>query len=407
MGLSRITRPRSILLVSAAALALAACDDSHNLRSQDFDWDLRNLGGGFDTSEAAQTLAARPRPDNRGVISYPNYQVVVAGRGETVRQIATRLNLDANALAAFNGVDADVPLRRDEIVALPARVSEPSPATGAVTTGPIQPPRVDVSTLASDAIDRAGNQTVTPAPAPSAPAAPTAQTGIEPGLHRVARGETAFQIARLYDVPVSALSEWNGLGSDMTVREGQQLMIPVAGATPPARPQAVTPPGQGTPVPTPPSAAAPLPSTDVTPDTPEQRAEETPPAPDIGQPTTPSPATSAPFIYPVQGDIIREYKAGRNEGIDISVSSGTTVKAAADGTIAAITENTNGAQIVVVRHTGNILTVYVNVENLIVSKDDTVTQGQAIASVAAGSPSFLHFEVRDGLESVDPADYLP
>ena len=34
-------------------------------------------------------------------------------------------------------------------------------------------------------------------------------------------------------------------------------------------------------------------------------------------------------------------------------------------------------------------------------------QGQAMASVADGSPSFLHFEVRDGLESVDPADYLP
>jgi len=83
------------------------------------------------------------------------------------------------------------------------------------------------------------------------------------------------------------------------------------------------------------------------------------------------------------------------------------VKAAAAGTVAAITQNTNGAQIIVVRHTGNILTVYVNVDDLNVAKDDSVTQGQTIAKVAAGSPSFLHFEVRDGLESVDPADYLP
>lgn len=399
MAKHRFPRPRSLVFASTALLALAACDPNGNIIGQDFDWDLRNLGGGFDTTDAARNLANRPRPDDRGVISYPNYQVVVAKRGETVRQIATRLNLDANQLAAFNGVYADVPLRRDEIVALPRRVSEPSPATGALATGPIQPPDVNVTTLASDAIDRAGEQVVTPT------STVQPQTGAEPTRHRVASGETAFQIARLYNVPVSALSEWNGMGADLVVREGQQLLIPVAGATPPARPAtSVATPGSGSATPTPPSATAPLPSVDVTPSTPQAAA--TPPAPDIGE-TTSSAATSAPFIYPVQGSIIREYAPGRNEGIDIGVPAGTNVQAAADGTIAAITQNTNGAQIIVVRHTGNILTVYVNVDDLSMSKDDTVSQGQTIAKVAAGSPSFLHFEVRDGLESVDPADYLP
>lgn len=398
MGTPRFFEVRRALFASAALLALAACDENGNIQGQDFDWDLRNLGGGFDTTDAARNLASRPRPDNRGVISYPNYQVVVAERGETVRQIAGRLNIDANALAAFNAVDADVPLRRDEIVALPARVTEPSPATGAFTTGPIQAPEVNVTTLAADAINRAGEQSTTP----TATAAAT-QRGREPGLHRVARGETAFQIARLYNVPVAALSEWNGLGSELTVREGQQLLIPVAGATPP-RPAAVEAPGAGSRTPTPPSAVIALPSVDVTPQT-AANAPAAPATPDIGQASTP--ATSAPFILPVQGSIIREYNPGRNEGIDIGVSAGTTVKAAAAGTIAAITQNTNGAQIIVVRHTGNILTVYVNVSDLSVSKDDTVSQGQAIAKVAAGSPSFLHFEVRDGLESVDPADFLP
>ncbi len=391
---------RPVLVASVATVALAACDADGNMADRNFDWDLRNLTGGFNTTDAARNLANRPRPDNRGVISYPNYQVVVAQRGETVRQIAGRLNLDANALAAYNGVDADVALRRDEIVALPSRVAEPSPATGAATTGPILPPEVNVTSLASDAIDRAGEQTVTPVSSSSAPAP---QTGAEPGLHRVARGETAFQISRLYDVPVAALAEWNGLGSDLTVREGQQLLIPVAGATPPS-PAAVEAPGVGSATPTPPSAVAPLPEVDATPDTPET-TPPAPPAPDIGEVTTP--ATSAPFIYPVQGSIIRAYNPGRNEGIDIGVPAGTTVKAAAAGTVAAITQNTNGAQIIVVRHTGNILTVYVNVDNLTVSKDDSVAQGQGIASVASGNPSFLHFEVRDGLESVDPADFLP
>lgn len=406
--------PRStgrILFASVALLALAACDEQGNIIGQDFDGDLRSLTGGFNTTEATQNLPDRPRPDDRGVISYPNYQVVVAERGETVRMIADRLDLDANELARFNGIDTDVPLRRDEIVALPSRVAEPSPATGARTTGPIQPPSVDVTTLAADAINRAGDQTVPPAAAAAAapaaaPAAQTgAQTGAEPVRHRVARGETAFQIARLYSVPVAALGEWNGLGSDLTVREGQQLLIPVAGATPPSPAAPVEAPGAGSATPTPPSAAAPLPA-NTTAAVPAAAAAATapPPAPDIG---TPAPAaTSAPFIYPVSGDVIREYNPGRNEGIDISATAGTPVKAAAAGTIAAITQNTNGAQIIVVRHTGNILTVYVNVDNLRVAKDDSVTQGQTIAAVAAGSPSFLHFEVRDGLQSVDPADYL-
>ena len=387
---------RRILFASAALLTLAACDEQGNIRGQNFDGDLRNLTGGFNTTEAAQNLPNRPRPDNRGVISYPNYQVVVAERGETVRMIADRLNLDANELARFNGVQTDVPLRRDEIVALPSRVAEPSPATGALTTGPIQPPTVDVTTLAADAINRAGEQTVTPSSA--APAA--IQIGAEPVRHRVARGETAFQISRLYAVPVAALGEWNGLGSDLTVREGQQLLIPVAGATPPSPTAAVEAPGTGSVAPTPPSAVAPLPANTTT-----AVPAATPPAPNIGTPSTP--ATRAPFIYPVSGNIIREYNPGRNEGIDIGAAAGTPVKAAAAGTIAAITQNTNGAQIIVIRHTGNILTVYVNVGDLNVEKDDSVTQGQTIAAVAAGSSSFLHFEVRDGLESVDPADYLP
>lgn len=391
-------RPRSVLFASAALLALAACDDQGN-----FDIDLRDLGGGFDTSAAAQNIANRPRPDDRGVISYPNYQVVIAERGETVRMLANRLNLDAAELARFNAVDPDVPLRRDEVIALPSRVAEPSPATGATGTGPIQPAsQIDVTTLAGDAITRAGEQTITPT---ALPAATQIQTGAEPTRHRVARGETAFQIARLYDVPVSSLSEWNGLGSDLTVREGQQLLIPVAGGTPPARSAApVTVPGEGTATPTPPSAATPLPEEEATPQAPAAAAPAIP-APDIGTPSTP--ATSAPFILPVQGSIIREYNPPRNEGIDIGAAAGTPVKAAANGTVAAITENTNGAKIIVIRHTGNILTVYVNVDSLTVNKDDSVSQGQEIAQIAAGSPSFLHFEVRDGLESVDPADYLP
>ena len=136
------TRRAPLILSTCALAVLAACDDP-------LDFDLRGLGGGFTTSQAAQTATEdRPRPDQRGVISYPGYQVAVAERGDTLADVAARVGLPPNELGRFNGIEPDVPLRAGEVIALPRRVAEPSPATGAATTGPIQPSTVDVTTLA-------------------------------------------------------------------------------------------------------------------------------------------------------------------------------------------------------------------------------------------------------------------
>ena len=59
-----------------------------------------------------------------------------------------------------------------------------------------------------------------------------------------------------------------------------------------------------------------------------------------------------------------------------------------------------------IKHDEGLLTVYTNIDKLIVKKGDSVTRGQKIAEVNQGSPEFLHFEVRKGLESVDPDDYI-
>ena len=74
--------------------------------------------------------------------------------------------------------------------------------------------------------------------------------------------------------------------------------------------------------------------------------------------------------------------------------------------LAAITKDTKGVAIVVIKHADGLLTVYTNVDNLLVKKGDAVTRGQEIAKVRAGTPAFLHFEVRKGLESVDPDDFI-
>ncbi len=109
---------------------------------------------------------------------------------------------------------------------------------------------------------------------------------------------------------------------------------------------------------------------------------------------------------PVSGSIIRAYAKGRNDGVDISADAGSPVVAAADGTVAAITRDTDQVPIVVLKHAGNLLTVYAGVDQLTIKKGDKVKRGQKIAVLRAGSPSFLHFEVRQGLESTDPVPFL-
>ncbi|MEO9515355.1 MAG: peptidoglycan DD-metalloendopeptidase family protein [Paracoccaceae bacterium] len=371
--------------------------------AEPLDFDLRGQLGAFSTTNAARTATAdRPQPDNRGVISYPNYQVAVAQRGDTLAQVASRVGLPAADLASYNGIATDASLRDGEILALPNRVSEPSPLTGALGTGPIQPSSVDVTTLAGQAIDNSPD-TSTQVAAARPITTPLPQTGDEPVQHRVERGETAFTIARLYNVPVRSLAEWNGLGSDFAVREGQFLLIPVAQTAPPQvgsavqQEEAVTAPGEGTETPTPPSASRPLPVDD------SDQVVAAPPAPDIGQTTT---STQAAMSKPVDGTIIREYTKGRNEGIDIKGAPGGPVAAAADGTVAAITKSAEGVPIIVLRHPDNVLTVYANVENVSVKKGDSVKRGSSIAKLRDGDQSFVHFEVRQGFDSVDPNTYL-
>lgn len=124
----------------------------------------------------------------------------------------------------------------------------------------------------------------------------------------------------------------------------------------------------------------------------------------------PTPAVDAKtkntLAWPVTGSIQQAYAKGRNDGVDIGVPPGTPVNAAADGTVAAISEDTNGLPIVVLKHAENLLTIYAYIDELTVAKGDTVTKGQAFAKVSDRNPAILHFEVRDHFESVDPTKYL-
>ncbi|RXV66579.1 peptidase M23 [Roseovarius sp. A46] len=387
--------PRQVVIGIGMAAGLAAC-------SGPLDIDMRGgFGNAPSTAEAARTATAtRPEPDARGIISYPGYQVAVARRGDTLAALAARIGTDADELARYNGIQTGDILRDGEIVALPRRVAEPE-------GGPIRPD-TEIAALADRAIERADGDGIATSTLEPAAQSEAGQNGAQPIRHKVERGETAYSIARLYDVPVRSLADWNGLGPSFTVREGQFLLIPVP--APDARPRArdaeraeqqqedtVTAPGAGSPTPEPPSAARPLPEE-------EPAAPEPVATPDLGQSQTDR--SEARLARPLDGSIVRDYDKGRNEGIDIAGAPGAEVRAAGAGTVAAVIEDSDGRPIAVIRHDGNLLTVYSNLAELSVAKGDQVTRGQTIGTLPNSGTPALHFEVRDGIESLDPNSFL-
>jgi murein DD-endopeptidase MepM/ murein hydrolase activator NlpD len=376
-----------------AMLLLSACN------SGNLDWDLRAGDGALNTSGAVQGNGPRPSADNRGVVSYPDYQVAVARSGDTVASVAARVGIAPDELARYNALRPTDALREGEQLALPGRgAGQGGALTGGVIGNTSPGGALDVSTIATTALDRVGPATT---PAAAKPA------GGNTTRYQVKRGETAFSIARVFGVSARSLADLNGLGPDLEVREGQYLTIPsgASSSSPTATVIDETPPGSGSPTPEPPSAKKPLPAekpAKAATSAGKPKAEA--PAADLGADRTAASATT--FAMPVNGNIIRGYTKKKNDGIDIAAAAGTAVKAASDGSVAAVTKDTAGTPIVVIRHADGILTVYAGVDGLKVAKGDKVKRGQTIAVVRAASPAFVHFEVRKGVDSVDPMPYL-
>ncbi|MGP9805650.1 LysM peptidoglycan-binding domain-containing protein [Paracoccus sp. NSM] len=376
---------RRLAATGAVLGLLASCGPNGG-----FDPDLRGwMPGNLATDDAAAAAPPRPEPDQRGVITFANGQVVVARAGDTPAAIAARLGLGAAELARHNALMPDTVLEAGAVLVLPSRVAG-APQGGAVGAAGA----AAVTDPFANQPSRSTAPTGTPPAATPAPASPAAS----PREHVVTAGETAWSVARRYNVTVQDLAAWNGLPADMGLRVGQRLLIPQPGQQRPAT-AATTRPGQGSQTPPPPSASAPLPDEATAP-----AASPGPAAPAADLGATRTAATASRFQMPVSGSIVRLYEKGRNDGIGIAASAGATVNAAGAGTVAAITRDTSGTPIVVVRHEGDLMTVYAGLGDVSVARGDSLSAGQALGQ--AGQSGVVHFEVRRGFESLNPESFL-
>ena len=132
-----------------------------------------------------------------------------------------------------------------------------------------------------------------------------------------------------------------------------------------------------------------------------------------------------PIGKPVAGQTIKDYAMdclSYNEttrdwrvhnGIDIAAEAGTTVKAAAAGTVYTVFKDDTMGHTVVIRHEGGYTTQYASLdENITVEVGDTVQMGDAIGAVAntalleTAQGDHLHFSVTLNDEPIDPVAFL-
>jgi len=226
-------------------------------------------------------------------------------------------------------------------------------------------------------------------------------------VHVVRPGETLFAVGREYHIHPYRIADYNGLSHNVSLRAGQRLRIPGATAqvraTQPARQQAVN------------TQIAPAKQTRTAK---VVQPQATQPRQQVTRNTTssqnPSGMTDGGFRWPVRGRIISTFgkkpNGMRNEGINIAVPMGTSVRAAESGVVAYAGNELKGyGNLVLIRHANGWVTAYAHNSKLFVKRGDTVKRGDIIAQAgetgSVTSPQ-LHFEVRKGASAVDPLKYL-
>lgn len=371
---------RTTAIVACAAFALSACGT--------------NI---FNRDAAPQAPIADARQaDANGVITYDSFRVIVANDRDTIADLAQKVGLTDVVLARYNGLPTNYLLRAGDRLALPDEAQVEAVSEGWT-------PEVVTGVLDDLPEDADPGQ------------APVSAPGVQLTRHRVERGETAFSIARLYGVSVTALASWNGLTGDLEVGPGRSLVIPPSDArpalapqpvatepAPPTSPTNVTEPGTSTAVALPPSADAPLPD-DIDPEV------ETVESPQMA--AADGVTSNSKFLTPVKGKVVRGYSKApgrdKNEGLDFETAKGAPVMAAESGEVALISRSLGGlGTIVLIRHRDDIMTVYGRINDVKVKKGDPVKRGQTIGNVADADRPIFHFEVRRGTQSIDPTPFL-
>jgi murein DD-endopeptidase MepM/ murein hydrolase activator NlpD len=327
----------------------------------------------------AYTAQRAPRPAPPPIASGPRIKVQ---SGDTLSSLSQRYGVPIDTIQSANNLP-DARLRVGQTLVMP----------GARDAAP---PRVATATAAP----APGETTYTVAPGDT-PASIADKLGTDANAIMRRNGVRAdnLQIGQKLIIPGASSAPAVAAASSSGVRKVKTTTIMAPGAAPAAEKAAATPEVTGNAAKT---ASA----------TPETAAPNT--IARVDQLPNPDPMSGASFRWPVKGRVTSGFgtkpDGGHNDGINISVPQGTSVKAAENGVVAYAGSELKGyGNLVLVRHANNWVSAYANNEELLVKRGDKVRRGQIIAKAGAtGSVSQpqVHFELRKGSRPVDPTKYM-
>ncbi|HXK53868.1 MAG TPA: peptidoglycan DD-metalloendopeptidase family protein [Hyphomicrobiales bacterium] len=324
--------------------------------------------------------------------SQDGFSVVQAGTGDTAYTMSRRYGVSVRRIMAANDLARAEDMRPGQDVRIPPVDWEPSKAAKA--------PAAAARTVSADRV------------------------------HVVNSGDTLSQIARRNNMTAAQLARHNDMDASDRLKIGQRINIPASSDTRVASlgNQDARDLSRGAPEPTlRPSPAqssasrqnsAPAVAARET-ERPSEPAErkvaslqaEPEPAPRRAGPLpAPDAMSSSQFRWPVRGRVISTFgskpNGAQNDGINIAVPEGTSVKAAENGVVAYVGNELKGyGNLVLVRHADDWVTAYAHNSQTLVQRGDKVTRGQIIAKAgqtgAVTSPQ-LHFELRKGSRPLDP-----
>jgi murein DD-endopeptidase MepM/ murein hydrolase activator NlpD len=233
-----------------------------------------------------------------------------------------------------------------------------------------------------------------------------------PGVHIVAPGETLSKISRLYRKPIGVIAKANNIRPTAPLKIGDRLTIPglrTSSAKPTAGPDVAQARA------TVPDAAkdvvsehhtASLASSSVDSSAKDAVKDSVKKVEGTGSLPT--------FRWPANGRVIASFGTSpngvQNDGINLALPEGTSVKAAEDGVVAYAGNELKGyGNLILVRHPNGYVTAYAHAKELLVKRGDPIKRGQVIArSGQTGNVNApqLHFEIRKGASPLDPMRFL-
>ena len=115
------------------------------------------------------------------------------------------------------------------------------------------------------------------------------------------------------------------------------------------------------------------------------------------------------WSWPASGNVIASFAAGKNRGIDIAGTKGQKVLSAADGIVLHKGSMNGYGNLVIIKHSDNVLSAYAHNDKILVQEKQQIKRGQQIAEMGNTDSDRvkLHFEIRYQGKPVDPVKYLP